>query len=293
VLQGAVLFTGFSILLMLVFREFGSLGETTELIVRSETLREKAMPPDAAGIREWLSYIFIVGIGAALYPQAVQRIFAAREPRVLQRSLAAMAFLPLLTTTIVVIVGVTAIPRLADLEGASADRVLTSMCRVIQESSALGYWLVVVLFAAILAAIMSTADSALLSISSMITKDLFGRVARSDLSERRLTRVGKFGSWFLLGLLVLIAIPARDSTLIKILDRKFDLLVQLAPAFFLGLHWRGLGGDGAFWGLVVGLVIAIALPITGHSKPFGVHPGLYALPVNLVVALAFSRRATS
>ena len=61
------------------------------------------------------------------------------------------------------------------LTGAEADKVLTVVLGEIQQDSRLGYCLVTVLFAAILAAVMSTADSALLSISSMVTKDLYGR----------------------------------------------------------------------------------------------------------------------
>ena len=49
-----------------------------------------------------------VGLGGALYPQAIQRIYAARNPRTLRWSLAVMAFLPLTTTLVVLLVGIIA-----------------------------------------------------------------------------------------------------------------------------------------------------------------------------------------
>jgi len=288
VLQGLVLLTGFSILLALVFQRFGTPAETTARLLASSEWREKATPPNASIIREWFSYIFVVGIGASLYPQAVQRIFAARSPTVLRRSLAVMVFLPLVTTTIVVLLGVTAIVHVGALDGAASDRLLTMVCRTIQESSDLGYWLVVVIFAAILAAIMSTADSALLSLSSMLTGDVYRRLFAPSASQERLTRAGKALSWAVLAALVALSIPARDSTLVKIIDRKFDLLVQLAPAFFIGLHWPRLRAAAVLAGLIAGIAVAVALPAAGYPKLHGVHPGLYGLAINAGVAVIVS-----
>ena len=101
----------------------------------------------------------------------------------------------------------------------------------------------VLLIYAVLAAMMSTADSALLSISSMVSKDIYGAIVRPDATEGQLTRVGKLCSWILLALLVGLAIALREqATLIQIIDRKFDLLVQMVPAFMLGMRCKGLRG---------------------------------------------------
>ena len=112
-----------------------------------------------------------------------------------------------------------------------------------QRTSLSGYWLVVILICAVFAAMMSTADSALLSISSMISKDIYG-----------------------------LAIVLREqATLIHILDRKFDLLVQMVLAF------------GQF-------------DFVAGGKIAGFHPGLVALIPNLAIAVigsvALHRRVT-
>ena len=185
VLQGVVLMIGFVILTVMVFVYFGG-PETSALKILERGGGEKLQPPGWAMLREWVSYIFMIGIGAALYPQAIQRLYAARSPAVLRRSLQVMAFLPLTATLIAVFIGITAFAHFPGLEGAEADRVLTVVFREIQSQGGLGYWLVVVLFAAVLAAIMSTADSALLSISSMFSGDLFRRATPAS-SDKNLT----------------------------------------------------------------------------------------------------------
>lgn len=279
-IQGSVLLAGFVILLVLVLREFGSVEEATATIV--ERHPEKAAPPEWDLSCEWLSYVLMVGIGGALYPQAIQRIYAAKSATVLRRSLCVMAFLPLTTALIALIVGIMGLAHLPHLE--QTDTLLTVVCRRVQEGSLVGRWLVVVLFSAILAAIMSTADSVLLSISSMLTKDIYGRHLNPNASDKHLTVAGKVLSWLLVALMVYLAIVLRGTTLIKLLDRKFDLLVQLAPAFFLGLHWKALRSGPTLAGIIAGLAIVLLLLALGHSRVAGFHPGLIGLVLNLAIA---------
>ena len=295
-IQGLILITGFLLLIGMMFYEFGSLGDATKKILASEdpTVVAKAMPPDGLKLREWLSYILLVGIGGALYPQAIQRIYAARDEKTLRRSLGVMAFMPLVTTLVVVIVGVMGIVQLGTLDDSSAtDRVLPLLCRDIALSSDLGYWLVVVLFAAILAAVMSTADSALLSISSMVTKDLYGRFVRPDATQTHLAAVGKIVSCLLITFLVGLAIVLRMNTnLMGLLDIKFSLLIQLAPAFIVGIHLKWLRSGAVLAGLVLGLAVALGMTIVGCGKVEGIHAGVYGLGGNLLIVFLWLAKAT-
>jgi SSS family solute:Na+ symporter len=301
VLQGGVLMLGFFILLALLVVQFGPLSAATEAIAASANVQRVA-PPDAEMQRQWLSYILIVGLGGALYPHAIQRIYASKSRRVLNRSLATMAFLPFVTALVTLIGGIYALAYIPGLEGAETDQVLARVLRVVQESSAVGYALVVVIFSAVLAALMSTADSAMLSISSMFTKDIYSVHLRPDAPEAGLTRIGKRCSWVVLSVLVVMAILLKDQTsLITLLDRKFDVLVQLVPAFMLGIHWSGLKTGPTLAGLVAGVVVALSLAFGPFDfviagKVWGFHPGLYGLVVNLLIAvvgsLAYRRGVT-
>ncbi len=288
-IQGLMLLVGFGVLLVLIFQKYGLPGESARMILASEGDRAKILPPSAARCREWFSFIFLVGIGGALYPQAIQRIYAADSAAALRRSFVVMAFIPFTTAMVAVFVGITALANYPQLlEGASSDRVLTVILSDIQQASVFGYWLVVILFGAILAAVMSTADSALLSISSMLTKDLYAGFIKPDASEAELMRLGKLLSWLLLGILVVLAIRLRDATLIKLLVIKFEILIQLAPAFMLGIRWRRLHASAVLAGLLAGIAVAASLALTGHGKVAGIHAGIVGLVVNLVIAVTVS-----
>lgn len=294
VIQGSVLFVGFFVLLLLVINQFGPLSIATETIAQASDL-DKLERPNSSMLREWLSYIFLVGIGGALYPQFIQRIYSARTTQGLRQSFAVMAFMPFITALIAVIIGIYALAYIPGLEGAATDQALSSILRIVQEQSLFGYALVVLIFSAVLAALMSTADSAMLSISSMFIKDIYGVHIRPNASEQELTRLGKRCSWIVVGLLSLLAILLKEQTsLIGLLDRKFDLLVQLAPAFMLGIHWSGLRTGPVLIGLVLGIIIALTLAFGPFSfvvagKVWGFHPGLYGLAVNLFYAILGSR----
>ena len=280
--------------MFVVLDHFGGLGKSYELLRSAEP--EKVAVPDARTNLRWFSYIIVVGLGGALYPQAIQRIYAARSQRVLRNGVATMAFLPLTASLIAVLVGVTAAastePSLASLTNADSDRVFSEVCRIVMEKSVLHKWLIVVLLAAVLAALMSTADSVLLSVSSMLTKDIYHRQVNPNASDPRLTTIGKMTSWVVVAIMAGLAIYLNSlenkPTLVKLMDMKFDMLMQLAPGFILGAYWRGMKSDAPFWGLVCGLVTIFALYRFGTLVNWGVHAGIFGLAVNLLVVWAIS-----
>jgi SSS family solute:Na+ symporter/sodium/pantothenate symporter len=134
VIQGAVLFVGFLVLLFLMIDQFGPLSAATDVIAQSSNA-VKLQRPDASMLREWLSYVLLVGIGGALYPQAIQRIYSAKSVHTLKRCFAAMAFMPFFSVLIAVIVGIYALAYVPGLEGAATDQALASVLRIVQQQS--------------------------------------------------------------------------------------------------------------------------------------------------------------
>ncbi|MEM7027408.1 MAG: sodium:solute symporter family protein [Pseudomonadota bacterium] len=293
VIQGGVLMLGFIVLIFVLYQQFGPISLATSRMMASSdpAISMKAAVPDSDRLREWLSYILIVGLGSTLYPQAVQRLYAAKSEAVLRKGLALMAFAPLLMTLVALTVGIYAIAYIPGLEGANSDQALGRILALVQQGSNLGYWLVVLLYAAVLAAMMSTADSALLSISSMLSKDIYGRYVDPNASQARLTLVGKCVSWGLIIFLVWLAIYLSDkASLLKLLDRKFDLLIQLVPGFMLSIHWKKMKAIPTFMGLFIGVTISLWLAygevsFVTNGKIHGFHPGLIGLVANISIAV--------
>jgi SSS family transporter len=282
VIQGVVLLLGFTILLFLV----PALGGGLQSVVDQLSVERPQMVevPSLETCNTWISFILLLGCGAAIYPQAIQRLYASRSVKGLKRSLAVMAFMPLTTTLIALICGLTGRVVLPGMEGVDTDQVLARLCGLIMQDSFLGYWLVVIIIAAALAALMSTADSALLSISSMFTRDIYHAHFRPQSTEEELTLVGKVCSWGFIIVLVLIAI-GTEKTLVRLLELKFEVLIQIVPCFFLGLYWPRLSSRVVLTGLLAGLAVALGLTWAGQPKVWGFHAGVVGLGLNFVICL--------
>lgn len=289
--QGSLLLLGLAGVIAWIAPTPDRLGEITAWVA-AQAPEKTAVPPLAVSAT-WLSTLIIVPLSAAVYPQAIQRIYAAKSIHALRRGITVMAFMPIVTMLPVLLLGIVGIQQLSGLEGVAADQVVPLLLRQWAAESVVLHALAVVVIVAVIAAIMSTADSVLLTLSSMLAKDFLGKTVLAGETSERLTRAGKTLSWVVVAVLVGVALQPR-ITLWGLTEFKMELLVQVAPAFILGLHLRAIHGRAALWGLLAGAAVALALPFTPVSRPFGVHDGLVGLVVNLAVcawASAFGRRS--
>ncbi len=300
-IQGVILLFGFALILVLTLIEVGTFPEAVAILAENPETAHKIARPDPSGCRYWLSFILLVGFGGAIYPQAIQRIYAAGSVQVLKKSLSVMAFMPLVTTLVVVTLGIIMAayhPGLDRLDQAGetprnvniSETVLPLLCLQVMQSSTLGYWLVVAIFAAVLTAIMSTADSAILSISSMVIHDIYKPYLKPDSSERHLTLVGRLAVWILILPLVWFALEYQGN-LIRLIEIKFEMLVQCVPAFFLGCYWGKLRGHTVLAGILVGCLISLGLTFAAslgiaqqnYKTLWGFHAGIIGLAANLLI----------
>src|SRR5699024_12803169 len=65
---------------------------------------EKLGIPNGPSVVNWFSLLVLIGIGAAVYPHAIQRMFAAKNERTLKRSFSRMAWLAFLSDVLVFII---------------------------------------------------------------------------------------------------------------------------------------------------------------------------------------------
>ncbi len=272
--QGILMLVGLAALLGWLLSEAGGVSMLTREIaaVRPDAVQV----PDRAERANWISTILLLGLASVVYPQAIQRVYAARSGQTLRRAFALMTFMPLTTTFVVTLIGLAAIPRFEGLSVVDADRVMPLLLGSWAEVGAWQALAAVVVFLGALAAIMSTADSVLLSLGSIAMKDLAGR--RRDDAET--TRLGKRIAAGVMVAMTGLALAARDVTLWGLIELKMELLIQCVPAFLLALHWRRLRADATLVGLVVGAAIAIAGVALDTKRIEGVHIGVIGLAVN-------------
>ncbi|MEM7582233.1 MAG: sodium:solute symporter family protein [Acidobacteriota bacterium] len=286
--QGLVLLTGLAMVVALIIVEIGTPAAIVAMV--GEAAPEKIENPSLKTCITWLSTFLLLGLGGPLYPQALQRIYAARQLAELRKALAVMAVIPLFAITTVVFIGLTGIALFPGLEQVDSDRVTFRVLAHLVELEPLAAIPVIMVMMAVLAAIMSTADSALLSLSSILTKDVAARFLRLEGEQiEKLSRLGPVISAVVLFVFGSIAVQP-ELTLWRLLEIKFEILIQMSPAFILGtLHERDAPGSFAardiMAGLVTGLVVALGLWAFGVRSLYGVHPGVVGVFANYSVVL--------
>jgi Na+/proline symporter len=277
--QGVLMLVGLGSMLVWLLATVGGLGAMTEAVVR---VRPAAVAvPDARECANWASTIVLLGLASVVYPQAIQRVYAARDGRTLRRSLALMTFMPLTTTLVVTLIGLAAIPRVQGLGEIEADTVMPLLLEQWAALGPLATLAAVVVFMGALAAIMSTADSVLLSLGSIISEDL---LEGSDRAEEA-TRTGKRAAALVMTAMAFLALVSRDVTLWGLIELKMELLIQCVPAFLLGLHWGGLRAGPTLVGALLGAGLATAASLLGMQRIEGVHIGVLTLGLNLTIAI--------
>jgi len=280
--QGMLMFVGLFALVGWLLGDAGGLANVTRDVAR---IRPAAVSVPSASVQaNWFSTIGLLGIGSVLYPQAIQRIFAARDGRALKLSFAGMTFMPLATTLVVTLIGIAAIARLEGVPEVAPDQVMPLVLGHWAEAGGLARAGAVAVFIGALAAIMSTADSCLLSLGSVVARDVLGSFG----ADERATRMGKWIAAIVLLAMVPLALD-RETTLWRLIELKMELLVQCAPAFLLGLHWTGLRAVPALAGFVAGTLFAVVSTLADVPLVGGVHVGMVGLALNVAIAVVGSR----
>ncbi len=283
--QGLMLMVGLTGLLVAAAPTPDHLTGVTEWI--AATSPEKTAVPGWDVCRNWISTLVLIGFSGAVYPHAIQRIYAARDTASLRRSFSVMVFLPILTTGSVFLVGLLGIEQLADAGSIEADQVMPLLLAEWSGRSPVLYALSLLVIVAVVSAIMSTADSVLLSLSSILAKDVLGTTVLRGADEARLTQAGKTLSWVLVAVLVGIALVPR-ITLWGLTELKMEILAQVAPLFVLGVTWDRLTTRAALTGMLIGTTVYAGLLMGGYSELWNVHAGVIALLVNLLMCVVVS-----
>lgn len=284
--QGGLLIVGLGGVLAAVLPTPAHLGAVTEWIAAAAPA--KVAVPDWTLCMTWISTLLLVGLSGSVYPQAIQRIYAARSTHALKRGVSGMVVMPLLTMVPLFLVGILGVRELSGLEGIAADQVMPMMLTMWAGASPWLYAAALSVMLAVIAAIMSTADSVLLTLSSILAKDFMGKTILRGAPDATLTRAGKLSSWLVIALLVTIAVVPR-ITLWGLTELKMEMLLQVWPMFLLGIHWKRLTAPAALAGLIVGLGVSFVLPFSGYTRPLGLHDGTIGWAANLAVCVVVSR----
>ncbi len=140
------------------------------------------------------------------------------------------------------------------------------------------------LYAALLAAIMSTISSQLLVSSSSLTEDFYRLFLRKEAGEREAVTVGRI-SVALVALAAIVIAADPDSKVLGLVAHAWaGFGAAFGPMIVLALTWRRMTGAGAVSGLVTGALVVIGWIVLGWDQAFLGGPGVYEILPGFVAA---------
>jgi len=281
VLQCIVMLSGSLFVLFFGIYKMGGVSEFISIIQslgpRAQDHFELILSVDTATPHPW-SGIFL-GLGLVLAnaywfgnQNMVQRTLGAKSEADAKASYIFVSFLKILIPFAMVIPGIIALahnPNITD-----ADKAMATLVKDILPTGLLS-----IFFAAFLAGLMSSVDSALNSGATIWTKDVYRKFVKPDASPEHLLVVGRWITGAMLAIAIFFAQYATRFESIYDLSQTILSLFQ-SPSLaiiVLGMLWKRATGKAALISLISGVIFAgtlmwmnsnASVPLFQVSEPF-------------------------
>lgn len=207
----------------------------------------------------WIAGIYYFGANQYI----IQKALGAKSLKDAQRGLAFAGFLKLLLPLIVVVPGIAAYVLGAQLE--TPDGAYPWLLNTFIPSGFKGF-----IFAALIAAIVSSLSAIINSTSTIFTMDIYKVFFNKTASESALVKTGRLSG------IAAMVIASLIAPMLGQIEQAFQFIQEftgmLSPGitaiFVLGLFWKKATSNAAIWGVLVSLPASVALKFVFPEMPF-------------------------
>ncbi len=253
---------------------FTTIPDKFHMIIRRQDPNYFYLP----GIRAIIGGIWIAGIyyfGANQY--IIQKAFGAKNLQEAQKGLVFAGYLKMILPFVVVIPGIVAFALSADI--AKPDEAYPWILENIVPAGIKG-----LIFAALIAAIVSSFSAIINSTSTIFTMDLYKPFMNPKASEKRLVAVGRISG------IAAMVIAVFFAPLLGSIDQAFQFIQEytgmISPGvtaiFVFGMFWKRTTSTAALWGTILSIPVSAVIKFLVPQMPF-----LDQMMVSFLVISAF------
>ncbi|MCE2432668.1 MAG: sodium:solute symporter family protein [Candidatus Latescibacteria bacterium] len=238
--------------------------------------------PRDADMTTWFNYArawLVIGLGNLAGQDLLQRSLSSRNESVAQHSAYISGIIYLTVGLLPVFLGIAAtltFPNLADPE-----QVMMKLAETYLPPLGMA-----VFIGALISALMSSADSALLAPASVIGNDLI-RYLRPDIDAQTQLRLCRL-SVPVLGVIALYLALSHDTVYTLMVDSWSILLATLFVPLTAGIWWSKANRSGALWSMISGAIAYLILLQIAPDQP----ADLLAVPIGLLALVIITKATT-
>ncbi|SFE58570.1 sodium:solute symporter family protein [Alteribacillus iranensis] len=281
IIYGALLFFG---LLFVGFYIANVVGGPASMFSQMQESHPNHMtlpgPEGSSGYATWISLCFVTAIGAIMGPQIWLRMYSVKNGQLfnLMPFLISLVAITYIGSLFVSWTGVLVMPGVEN-----PDQILPLMLLDYAP-----FVIGAIVLAGGASAAMSTANSQIHAVSTVMTKDFYQRYRNPEAPQSKLIQVGRY---FLLAFSVLAYFLAlfAPGLLVTVGLIAFGGTAQLIVPVIGALFWKRGTASGAMAGLIGSLVFIIAFTfIPALVSPLGLDPAMWGLAINTVLFIGVS-----
>ena len=272
-----------------VLKGFGVLSEKLpghfDMILSSENPHYKSLP----GISVLIGGLWVMNVGYWGFNQyIIQRALAAKNLREAQKGIAFAAYLKLVMPVIVILPGIAAALVYPTLS--SSDQAYPSMMTLMPIG------IKGLIFAAFVAAIVSSLASMTNSISTIFTMDLYSKV-KPNKSQNHYVNVGRIATLCSLVIALFMAQPLLGK-----FDQAFQYIQEftglfspgITAIFLMGMFWKRTTSLGALSAAIGSAVFSISFAVFLPELPFMDRIGIvFLMCIALMVVVSLRSKESS
>ena len=231
--------------------------------------------------------VLIFSIGYMGWPHVNVSHMAMRRPSVARRAGIYATTFNLLFIPAAYLVGMMGLLIVPDLS--NPELAIFQVADTVLPAFALG-----VVMAAIMAAIMSTADALLLQAGTIASHDLWGRFWKKQMSDRSSVTVSRFTVLAIAFVGLIVAITEPPGVFDIVVFATSVLGAAFVPVYVCAVWWKKANTPGALASILVGTVAAVTAQLTGSSDRIGFDPmgiGITCSVIAIVVVSLLTQRS--
>ena len=225
--------------------------------------------------------VLIFSVGYMGWPHVVVRHMAMDDPHTARMAGLYSTIWNLFFVTSPYLIGIFAILILPDL--ADPELAIFTVAGELLPAAITG-----IVMAAIMAAIMSTADSILLQTGTVASRDIYQRFFNKKASEKQMVRVSRI-LILVIGLIgYLVALIQPPGVFAIVVFTTAVLGSAFLPAYVCAVWWRKANTPGALASMIGGGGVAFLWKVAGIAAATAVHPMFAGLLTSIILMIVVS-----